>query len=144
MKLIMENWRKYLDEGDNFFDNMRKKQKECKGKPKTGDCAEDRPTPKEWQDITSENQESLEEETDKDRMKCNSPRYIKQGEPGYGKKQKVVKACQDGKEKIIRFGDANLEDRSDNPERKSNFRARHNCDDKNDKMTAGYWSCKEW
>ena len=146
MKLIMENWRKYLNEGedDSFFKNMRAKQERCKGKPKTGDCAEDRPTPEEWDEITSENQESLEEETDKDRMKCNSPRYIKEGEPGYGKKQKVVKACQDGKEKIIRFGDANLEDRSDNPERKSNFRARHNCDDKKDKMTAGYWSCKEW
>ena len=87
---------------------------------------------------------SMTEETDKDRMKCNKPRYIRKGEPGYGKKQKVVKACQDGKEKIIRFGDANLENKSDNPERKSNFRARHNCDTKKDKLTAGYWSCKDW
>ena len=91
-------------------------------------------------------EESLEEAegTDKDRMKCNSPRYIRKGEPGYGKKQKVVKGCQDGKESIVRFGDANLEDKSDDPDRKSNFRARHNCDDKKDKLTAGYWSCKEW
>ena len=76
----------------------------------------------------------------------SGPRRIRKGEPGYGKKQKVVKACDpdSDQEKIIRFGDANLEDRSDNPERKSNFRARHNCDDKKDKMTAGYWSCKEW
>jgi hypothetical protein len=47
-----------LEEGDNFFDNMRAKQKRCKGKPKTGDCAEDRPKPKEWAEITAENQES--------------------------------------------------------------------------------------
>tara|TARA_R110002020_G_scaffold136897_1_gene305568 strand:- start:642 stop:1250 length:609 start_codon:yes stop_codon:yes gene_type:complete len=46
-----------LEEGDNFFDNMRAKQKECEGKPKTGKCAEDRPKPKEWAEITAENQE---------------------------------------------------------------------------------------
>tara|TARA_R110001592_G_scaffold3075_2_gene17171 strand:+ start:2298 stop:2990 length:693 start_codon:yes stop_codon:yes gene_type:complete len=47
-----------LEEGDNFFDNMRKKQKRCKGKPKTGDCAENRPTKKAWKKITAENQEA--------------------------------------------------------------------------------------
>ena len=59
------------------------------------------------------------EETDKDRMKCNSPRYIKEGEPGYGKKQKVVKACKDGEEKIIRFGDGKMENKSDNKDSKA-------------------------
>lgn len=88
--------------------------------------------------------ETLDEETDKDRMACNKPRYIKKGEPGYGKKQKVVKACKDGKEKIVRFGDANMENKSDNPDNKSNFRKRHKCSDKKDKFKAGYWSCKDW
>ena len=41
-------------EESNFFDNMRAKQKRCKGKPKTGDCAEDRPTKKAWKKITKE------------------------------------------------------------------------------------------
>jgi hypothetical protein len=57
MKLLFENWRKYLNENleeDNFFKKMRAKQKRCKGKPKTGDCAEDRPTKKQWKDITAE------------------------------------------------------------------------------------------
>ena len=58
MKLLFENWRKYIDEdideGSNFFDNMRAKQQRCKGKPKTGDCAEDRPTSKQWKKITAE------------------------------------------------------------------------------------------
>ena len=49
---------KELEEGDNFFDNMRAKQKRCKGKPKTGDCAEDRPTKKAWKKITAEEQEA--------------------------------------------------------------------------------------
>ncbi len=83
--------------------------------------------------------------TDKDRMKANAPRYIKQGEPGYGKKQKVVKACKKGDDcKIVRFGDANMENKSDNADNKSNFRSRHNCADKKDKHTAGYWACKDW
>ncbi len=85
-----------------------------------------------------------EKKTDKDRMKCNKPRYIKDGEPGHGKKQKVVKACKDGKEKIVRFGDANMENKSDSKKNKSNFRSRHSCDDKKDKLSAGYWSCKDW
>jgi hypothetical protein len=44
-------------EESNFFDNMRAKQKRCKGKPKTGDCAEDRPTKKAWKKITTEEQD---------------------------------------------------------------------------------------
>ena len=91
-----------------------------------------------------EDEEALEEETDKDRMACNKPRYIKKGEPGYGDKQKVVKACDGDKEKIIRFGDANMENKSDNKDSKANFRSRHSCEDKKDKMSAGYWSCKDW
>ena len=46
-----------LEEGGNFFDNMRAKQKRCKGKPKTGDCAENRPTKKAWKKITKEEQD---------------------------------------------------------------------------------------
>ena len=91
------------------------------------------------------NEEELDEGFDKDKMKCNSPRYLKKGETGYGKKQKVVKACKKGgKEKIVKFGDANMENRSDNPSNKKNFRSRHNCGEKKDKFMAGYWSCKDW
>jgi hypothetical protein len=75
----------------------------------------------------------------KDRMPCNKPTRDVKG----GKKFRV-KACKDGKEKIIRFGDANMEIKKDNPERRKSFRARHKCDEKKDKMTAGYWSCRKW
>jgi hypothetical protein len=75
----------------------------------------------------------------KDRMPCNKPTRETQG----GKKFKV-KACEDGEEKLIRFGDANMEIKKDNPERRKSFRARHKCDEKKDKMTAGYWACKAW
>ena len=80
----------------------------------------------------------------KDRMKCNSPRRIRKGEAGHGKKKFVVKACKDGKEKIIRYGDANLEIKKDSPKRRKSFRARHKCDTAKDKMSARYWSCKKW
>jgi len=88
----------------------------------------------------------LEEEkkTDKERMKCNSPRRIRKGEAGHGKKKFVVKACDGGTEKIIRYGDANMEIKKDNPKRRKSFRARHNCDNPGSKLKARYWSCKKW
>ena len=82
-------------------------------------------------------EEDAEGKVDKDRMKCNSP---KRG----GSKKFVVKACKNGKEKIVRFGDPNMRIKKSNPERRKSFRARHKCDEKKSKLTAGYWSCKKW
>ena len=76
---------------------------------------------------------------DKKKMKCNSPRRQIQG----GKKF-VVKACQGDIEKIIRFGDANMKIRKSNPAARKSFRARHRCSTANSKLTARYWSCKNW
>jgi hypothetical protein len=81
----------------------------------------------------------LNEKIDKDRMKCNSPRRT-----SGGSKKFVVKACKDGKEKIVRFGDPNMKIKKSNPKRRKSFRARHKCDQKKDKFSAGYWSCKKW
>ena len=77
------------------------------------------------------------ERVDKDKMKCNSP---KRG----GSKKFVVKACENGKEKIVRFGDPNMRIRKSNPKARKSFRARHKCDQKKSKFSAGYWSCKKW
>lgn len=69
----------------------------------------------------------------------NKPKRDKQG----GKKFAV--AAKEGDEvRLVRFGDANMEIKRDNPERRANFRARHNCDEKKSKLTAGYWSCRNW
>ena len=77
---------------------------------------------------------------DKYKMKCNKPKRQISG----GKKS-VVKACKDGKEKIIRFGDANMKIKKSDPKRRKSFRARHGCDTKKlDKLSARYWSCKIW
>ena len=77
---------------------------------------------------------------DKSKMACNKPRRT-----SGGSKKFVVKACKDGKEKIIRFGDPDMKIRKSNPKARKSFRARHGCDTKKlDKLTARYWSCKMW
>jgi len=45
---------------------------------------------------------------------------------------------------IVRFGDPNMSIKRDDPERRKSFRARHNCSQKKDRTTPGYWSCKFW
>ena len=62
------------------------------------------------------------------------------------KKRKVyVDPDGDGKAKKVEFGDTTgLTIKTSDPDRRRNFRARHNCDQKRDKTTAGYWSCKAW
>jgi hypothetical protein len=72
-------------------------------------------------------------------MACNKPRRT-----SGGSKKFVVKACQDGKEKVIRFGDPDMKIRKSNPKARKSFRARHKCETAKDKMTARYWSCKKW
>ena len=44
----------------------------------------------------------------------------------------------------VNFGDPNMSINRDDPGARKSFRERHNCDQKKDKTTAGYWSCKFW
>ena len=44
----------------------------------------------------------------------------------------------------VTFGDPNMEIKRDDPERRKNYRARHNCSDPGPKWKANYWSCKMW
>ena len=77
---------------------------------------------------------------DKSKMACNKPQRTPSGS-----KKFVVKACQGGKEKIIRFGDPNMTIKKDQPGRRKSFRARHKCDSSPpSKMSARYWSCSKW
>lgn len=99
-----------------------------------------------WYQMINENGFDKEK---KDKMKCNSPRRLRSGEPGHGDKSKVVKACDPGSddEKIVKFGDPDMPVQSHHADNKASFRARHSCDDKTlkgDWDAAGYWSCKEW
>jgi hypothetical protein len=60
------------------------------------------------------------------------------------KKYKVYVKNAKGNVIKVEFGDPNMSIERDNPEARAAFRARHNCDQKKDKTTAGYWSCKFW
>ena len=44
----------------------------------------------------------------------------------------------------VTFGDPNMEIKRDDPKRRKNFRARHNCDNPGPKTKARYWSCHQW
>ena len=61
-----------------------------------------------------------------------------------GGKKSVVLAKKGSEVKLVRFGDANMSIKKDQPARRTSFRARHNCDTAKDKFTARYWSCKAW
>jgi hypothetical protein len=60
------------------------------------------------------------------------------------KKYKVYVKNDKGNVVKVEFGDPNMSIKRDDPKARANFRARHNCDQKKDKTTAGYWSCKFW
>ena len=70
-------------------------------------------------------------------MKCNRP--TKSDRAG---KKKMVKACTNGKEKLIHYGATGYKSNYSDSARK-NFRARHRCATATDKLTARHWACKD-
>lgn len=70
-------------------------------------------------------------------VKLNSPFRT----PGGPKKFAVYVKSPGGNIKKVTFGDPNLRIKNANKGRAKSFRARHNCDQKKDRTTAGYWSC---
>jgi hypothetical protein len=81
---------------------------------------------------------------DKSKMKCNKPKRTS----SHATKSHVVKACANGKEKIIRFGQQGVSGAGKNPKsdkekaRKKSFKARHAKNIKKGKMSAAYWADK--
>jgi hypothetical protein len=63
---------------------------------------------------------------------------------GGPKKYHVFTKNESGRTVKVNFGDPNMEIKRDDPDRRKNFRARHNCDDPGPKTKARYWSCKMW
>ena len=70
-------------------------------------------------------------------VKLNSPFRT----PGGPKKFAVYVKTPKGTIKKVTFGDPNLRIKNANKGRAKSFRARHKCDQKKDRTTAGYWSC---
>lgn len=64
--------------------------------------------------------------------------------PGANKKFGVYTKNDSGNVVLVRFGDPNMEIKRDDPQRRKNFRSRHNCDSPGPKHKARYWSCRQW
>ena len=61
--------------------------------------------------------------------------------PGGPKKFAVYVKSKSGNVKKVTFGDPGLKVKNANKKAAKSFRARHRCDQKKDRTTAGYWSC---
>ena len=85
-----------------------------------------------------EDEEVLEEAKHRGKnVKLNKP-FRTSGGP---KKFAVYVKSKSGGIKKVSFGDPNLRVRNKNKGAAKSFRARHKCDQKKDRTTAGYWSC---
>lgn len=78
-------------------------------------------------------------------LACNEPKRT----PSHPTKSHVVKACEGGKEKIIRFGQQGVSgspprkgESEANKKRRASFKARHAKNIAKGKMSAAYWADK--
>lgn len=81
----------------------------------------------------------------KNDLPCNKPKRT----PSHPTKSHVVKACEGGKEKIIRFGQQGVSgspprkgESEANKKRRAAFKARHASNIAKGKMSAAYWADK--
>ena len=81
----------------------------------------------------------IDESIDKSKMKCNKPKAQAVGNSLTGKSH-VVKACSNGQEKIIRFGQRGVKGSPDGAKRNKAFKARHAKNISKGKMSAAYWA----
>jgi hypothetical protein len=80
----------------------------------------------------------MAKQPDKSAMACNKPRST----PDHPKKSHIVKACTDGQEKIIRFGQQGVKGSPEGSARNDSFKARHAKNIAKGKMSAAYWADK--
>ena len=119
-----------LEEDGPCWDTHKQVGMKKKGGKMVPDCVPKNEDLNEWGEIT--------EKDDKSGKELNNPTK------GDVKKYKVYVKNKKGNVVKVEFGDPNMSIQRDDPEASKNFRAIHNCDQKKDKTTAGYWSCKFW
>ena len=83
------------------------------------------------------------------KVTLNSPRALRKGEPGYGKKRKVVFVMGGSSEskrvKRITFGDAKLGMHKNTKSRKKSYCSRSGgMKGTTDRCSANYWARKDW
>lgn len=79
----------------------------------------------------------------KEKLGCNQPRKT----PGHPSKSHVVKACEDGEEKLVRFGQQGVEgsppkagESEEERRRRESFKARHGENIRRGKFSAAFWA----
>jgi hypothetical protein len=89
---------------------------------------------------------AMSDKVDKKAMACNKPRRT----PTHRTKSHIVKACEGGKEKIIRFGQQGAstagkpkkDESSKMKAKRKSFKDRHGKNIAKGKMSAAYWADK--
>lgn len=84
--------------------------------------------------------------TKKSDMACNKPKAT----PSHPKKSHIVKACEGGKEKVIRFGEQGAKtagkpkagESEAMKKKRASFKARHGANIAKGKMSGAYWANK--
>jgi hypothetical protein len=146
----------YIDTAADYMDSNESKLKEetlsekCwkgykkKGMKKKGN----RLVPNCVKEGKSFSQFMVEAKINKDKMPCNKPKAQAVGDSETGKSH-VVKACENGQEKIIRFGQRGVKgspkkkgESEAYKNRRLRFQARHAKNIAKGKMSAAYWSNK--
>ena len=148
-----------LEKGKGMWANIHAKRKRGESPAKPGDP--DRPSKKEWDKNTNEEivreedlacfteyLTSMKESTTEGKLEEAEyqGRTVNLNKPMSGDTKKFKVYVKNDKGNVIKvsFGQKGVRIKKDNPERRASFRARHKCDQKKDRTTAGYWSCKKW
>ena len=118
--------------------NMDEEFEKLFEEPCCDDCAEDEYGWTEETDFIAINEGAAEYQGRK--VKLNNP--TRSDNP----KKKTMVYVKNDKGNVVKvyFGDPNLSIKRDDPNRRKNFRARHNCDNPGPKWKARYWSCRFW
>ena len=96
---------------------------------------------KKFSDVNEWGQVVQEAEYQGREVKLNDPFRLPSGS---NRKFGVYVKNEKGNVVKVTFGDPNMEIKRDDPGRRKNFRARHNCDNPGPKYKARYWSCFQW
>lgn len=103
---------------------------------------------KEWDEITSDIEVETVYDEDGNIIKAETKKKVKLNKPfrtpDGPKKFSVYVKNDKGNIVKVNFGDPDMENKRDDPERRKSFRARHNCDNPGPKWKSRYWACKSW
>jgi len=123
-----------------LWDNIRKKkQKMGKNYRPAKPGSPDRPSKEAWQKAQAAIESTY---TQAEKKTLNKPFRLPSGSK---KKFGVYVKNPKGNVVMVKFGDPNMEIKRDDPDRRKNFRARHQCDSNpGPKWKARYWSCRMW